>query len=296
METRESAEASLSSYLKRFTNNTDSVLSLWNEQCPRVRCERCHASRYLYCSECLSILIDTVHWPTAISSGSLRLPFALDVILADRRSSSTGIQLITVLRASESVNSGKFDPSNSENKAGEIKLPEEQVRLFDVELGDSLPCYETESEQTFLLFPCETSVSLSEAVRAGPIRRLVVLDCKWRKSSIRDHPSLKALRKVHLDNPPNESFYWRWHNKGAGMLSTVEAVYYAAWQMLGANKQEERKCLVELFWLFALQRDIIQKRYETGDLVNFERPIPFSKEGKESNRALRRQRQSDDFS
>ena len=294
METQESAEASLSSYLKQFTSNAGSVLSLWNEQCPRVRCERCHASRYLYCSDCLSILIDAVHWPTAISSGSLRLPFALDVFLADRRSSSTGVQLITLLRASESVNLGKSDPANSENKSGELKLPLQQVRLFDVEFGDSLPSYENESDQTFLLFPCDTSVSLSETVQAGPIRRLVVLDCKWRKSSIRDHPCLKVLRKVHLDNPPNESFYWRWHNKGAGMLSTIEAVYYAAWQILEAKKQEGKQILVELFWLFALQRDIIQKRYETGDLVNFERPIPFSKEGKESNRVLRRQRQTDD--
>jgi DTW domain-containing protein YfiP len=125
--------------------------------------------------------------------------------------------------------------------------------------------------------------------------RLVVLDCKWARRSIRLHPSIARLPRVHLDDPPAESYYWRWHNSGEGMLSTVEAVYYAAWQV-GAElrwQQDRLEDLAALFWLFRHQRDAIRNWYEHGDGRYHPAPLPFTEAGKEFNRTKHKCRSSD---
>jgi len=223
---------------------------------------------------------------------------------------------------------------------GEVDSPS-VVRLFDVETDD-LPDYRGE-HGTFLLFPDETAVPLSSVVLSSgrsvkggttatattgdplaivgcPIRRLVVLDCKWRRTVSRLHPNLAGVPRVRLDtastgDPDSASsprtFFWRWHNSGDGCLSTIEAVYYAAWQVLqvvnGGNaidssgdvdnsdaQQQTQKFrlyetddLVHMLWLFALQRNAIRRSYESGRGKDHGAPVPFSEEGKEYHRSLR---------
>ena len=136
---------------------------------------------------------------------------------------------------------------------------------------------------------------------SNKIKKLVVLDCKWSKTSaIKFQSNLMNLPKVHLSNPPTQSLFWRWHNSGKGMLSTMEAIYYAAYEvvmveLMSSNLQDDdneksnnqqRRLLDNLkyiMWLFALQRSIITQRSKEEKRIT-----PFSHEGKEQQRKLRR--------
>jgi DTW domain-containing protein YfiP len=240
----------------------------------RVRCQTCNASRSLYCPDCYKILVPKDFWPKAICDGSLRLPFDVDIILNDRRTASTGVQVATVLSASEE--------SQSEKSAS-------HWRLFDQELNEEIPDYKMESN-TFLLFPGKSSRPISLVARDSTIRRVVVLDSRWSKAKLSMYPSLLDLPCVHLDSQPNHSYYWRWHNAGEGMLSTVEAIYFSAWEVAKAQgwEDDERKNLKNLLWLFGLQREVIRRMYEKdgGEILPVH--LPFSQDGKEMQRARRR--------
>lgn len=216
------------------------------------------------------------------------------------------------------------------------------VKLYDLNRGDTLPQHgpgvstveRKNGEGTYVLFPQEgKSVPISSV--AHKIKRLVVLDIKWSRSYnvqlfSADHhkilvsrPSeggagksynplapLKDLPFVHLEYPPQNSNFWRWHNRGAGMLSTLEAIYFAAREASVALQQQQDigegvkdtdnccssvqqniaeeldndKSFIDILWLFALQRSIIQKKsIEEG------RPVAFSEEAKAMARALRKQ-------
>jgi len=223
------------------------------------------------------------------------------------------------------------------------------VTLYDLNRGDSLPKYsnpqadentktddnETSNEGTYVLFPQEgRSVPISRV--ANKIKRLVVLDIKWTRSynvklfsadhhkiniQQRSHSGgakkynplspLNDLPFVHLEFPPLKSNFWRWHNRGDGMLSTIEAIYFAAREVSVALEQgtrnfgedetvddtnrqqtfnlclthdDEEEGFVDILWLFALQRSIIQERN-----VQEGRPVAFSEEAKALARSLRQQ-------
>ena len=74
------------------------------------------------------------------------------------------------------------------------------------------------------------------------------------------------------------------------MLSTVEALYFAAWQV-AEQKQwslQERRPLVNLLWVFGVQRALIRRQYETGRTTHSVIPyLPFTEDGKECARKLR---------
>jgi hypothetical protein len=150
-----------------------------------------------------------------------------------------------------------------------------QVSLMDVKRGDPIPDYST-TAQTYLLFPSLDSVTMSSV---NDISTLVVLDCKWTKTSL-SSSSLSHLPRVHLSSPPLESHFWRSHTAGEKCLSTIEAIYYAA---LERDHNDE---FINLLWLFALQRAAIQARGLWKDRKDF----PFTQVGKEEQRAYRRQK------
>jgi hypothetical protein len=156
------------------------------------------------------------------------------------------------------------------------------------------------SDGTYILFPQKgKSVPISSV--AHKLKRLVVLDIKWSKLSLitTNNPNLSRLPMVHLDSPPKESHFWRWHNAGDGMLSTAEAIYYAALEVSAASvssrqmgwTDDMRDRMIDVLWLFALQRSIIGHRNSEAGI-----PVAYSKEGKARQVAARRRKDQKDQS
>ena len=240
------------------------------------------------------------------------------------------------------------------------------VNLYDLNREDTiLPRHNKET--TFVLFPQEGK-SVPIHTVADKIEKLIILDIKWTRSANallfsnnknknnkppggdchkttsrnnnddENNPllsSLGELQFVHLEFPPHKSHFWRWHNRGDGMLSTIEAVYFAAREVSvalqiqkrqiqdiiidktnneyddndndndnkGNNNQlsrhhredldenddesvdhHQQRCgFVNILWLFALQRSIIEERS-----IQEGRPVAFSEEAKSIARALRK--------
>jgi hypothetical protein len=216
----------------------------------RIKC--CGSARALFCFECCRILEPTsAELPSCIRDGSLKLPFDLHILLDDKRATATGLHAMALL--------GK-----------------EQVSLTDIQRDEPDIFIEKYRDcgQTYVLFPAEDSVPISSV---KDISTLVVLDCKWTRTA--PTKSLATgLPRVHLSNPPTHSHFWRSHTAQQGYLSTIEAIYYAALEVDPSNSN-----LIHLLWLFARQRAAIQAQ---GPWKG--RSMPFTEDGKEAMRALRR--------
>ena len=180
----------------------------------------------------------------------------------------------------------------SASRANATHSPSPRSRLIDREVFENIISYETEFDEpnTFLLFPGGNSKPLSSVARTRTIDRLIVLDCRWNHSSVRLHPYLRNFQRVHLDSSFKQSYYWRWHSAGEGMISTVEAIYLSAWEVALAKGWDalERKRLVYLLWLFGLQREHIRRKYEQCGGTRLAIHLPFTEDGKERQREMRR--------
>jgi len=307
-------------------------------------------SKALYCTDCSRLLIPRDQWPLAIQNGQLDLPFYLDILLSDKRRSSSGFHALVLYRASRQGGydydghrrghghghgHGHCDGGGGEtnDSCSNQQRQEDKVRLFDLEKGDALPNYhhhhhdnddvnddndnallEYPKGKTFVLFPSKTSVPISTV--ADKIHRLIVLDSKWTKtnsciqtsssstgaSSSSNSSNISSLPHVHLDHPPTESFYWRWHNAGPGRISTMEAIYFAILEVMmcknssndnnssddndddeNSGNDKKKLCCLEWMWLFGIQRAATAK-----GALQRGKPLPFSSKGKQVQRELRR--------
>ena len=261
----------------------------------------CGTSQSLYCKECCRLLVPTHSLPVPVSrrkksiSEGLNLPFNLHIILDDRRGSATGLHAVALLDEDECIETDVTDdnPANHMN----------EVKLIDLARGDEMPKYQhmDEATTTFFLFPSPGESIPLESV-ASKVETLIVLDCKWTKRGmIRKSEDLSSLQKVHISSPPQESYYWRWHNAGKGMLSTIEAIFYAAFEVsqqkllesnptleMNSNDNEltqDRNNLIHLLWLFGHQRAATFNAAHNEGV-----PAPCSDEGKAMQRALRKQK------
>ncbi len=286
----------------------------------RVVC--CETSRSLYCQRCCRLLVPDHLLPAPISrrrrrggkgesmepsdrsERPLNLPFNLHIILDDRRGSATGLHAVALMNGTEEVmgTNRTCIESRSGDRAGE-RAPIDSFELGSVKLvdlaTDELPKYRGCDDSTFLLFP-SPGESLPLEVVASKLRTLVVLDCKWTQSKVcRADENLSSLQKVHLTSPPEKSFFWRWHNAGPGMLSSIEAIYYAAievmrikhkclldaGQMSQLDSLNDQSNLIHLLWLFGHQRGATIKSAQNAGI-----PAPCTDEGKEMQRAMREQK------
>lgn len=275
-----------------------SEILLQKPEYPRKWC--CGTSRSLYCSECGKLLIEKELWPKPLQLGQLQLPFDLDVILSDRRRAATGFHAFVLIQASRNSKGNDHTTEecgfiqsisdSSENEDASIKntfsTVDDNVRVFDIKNGASLPSYQDDGE-VFVLFPSKTSKPLSSV--STRVRRLIVLDCKWTKVGTQQHiKEISHLPQVHLDESmiPSASYFWRWHNAGSNCISTLEAIYYAT-LVVSKESTSLTNCnqdkLIHLMWLFGIQRALTSYAAEKRG-----KEKPFSKEGKEQQRSLRR--------
>ena len=301
------AEERVKNYLDSFISSSSPTV----KQFPRVSC--CKPSQSLYCKECCQLLLSKTELPFERP----KLPFNLHLILDDRRGSSTGIHAIALVSKEEHVYQIQHKQARNEpieNTSHHDLLG--TTTLTDVEkldptdqseiLEDALKNYDETSNSedgssTYFLFPCPgESIPLEEV--STKVKNLIVLDCKWTKSGVwRRSERLRRIQKVHLSNPPRESHFWRWHNAGPGMISTIEAIYYASLevyqcrykQLLHSSSPQllideclkDETNLIHLLWLFAQQRlATMEKAKEEG------KAAPCCEDGKELQRALRRRK------
>eukprot|EP00592_Proboscia_alata_P011498 CAMPEP_0194387016 /NCGR_PEP_ID=MMETSP0174-20130528/89633_1 /TAXON_ID=216777 /ORGANISM="Proboscia alata, Strain PI-D3" /LENGTH=256 /DNA_ID=CAMNT_0039176731 /DNA_START=284 /DNA_END=1054 /DNA_ORIENTATION=+ len=201
--------------------------------------------------------------------------------------------------------------SSSDTNGVEDKLKKEEVRLIDIARGEALPSYANDGMNgTYLLFPVKGESVPLETV-AHKIHRLVALDCKWTQPGLnQSRASLSKLPKVHLTNPPSQSQFWRWHNAGDGMLSTIEAIFYASLEVKIAQIEDEKQStdmknlqeencslesqdlddkhnraitsLLPILYLFGVQRAVAAR-----DAIKSGRKIPWSNEAKLEQNLLR---------
>lgn len=226
----------------------------------------------------------------------ITLPFHLHIILDDRRGSATGLHAVALMNGQLDNNIITKDHVACTQSC--VPLKSDSVMLIDL-ATDKMPKYQDSDGSTFLLFPSPgESVPLAHV--ASKVRTLVVLDCKWTKSKIcRQDKDLLSLQKVHLSSPPQQSAYWRWHNAGPCMLSTIEAIYYAAIEVMQkkheyllekgeisiSDSENDQNNLIHLLWLFGHQRAATFKSAQTAGI-----PAPCTDEGKEKQRAMRKQK------
>lgn len=247
------------------------------------------------------MLIPPEEWPPSIRNfRDLELPFAMDIILGrkERRNSSSGIQMMAICHMMKcsatprNINATEVDDNYNEPQGARFCEQGgawwKDGGFYDLNRGESVPSYPTDSKPiTFVLFPSKKSVPISSV--ADKIQRLVIMDVKWTRSGIVDlNPSLSSLTAVHLEYPPKQSQFWRWHNNGEGMLSTMEAIYFAAMEISAARgwPQKKREKIIDIMWLFALQRRaIIHQRLRESEETT--EPMPFSVEGKRQQRDFR---------
>jgi tRNA-uridine aminocarboxypropyltransferase len=126
-----------------------------------------------------------------------------------------------------------------------------------------------------VLFPAEHSVPLSDPsiIRLLPsIDRCVVIESTWQKAGAvyRDERfGIYALPAVHLES--YESTYWRYQEMGRQFLSTIEAIFHLASELLNSEKQTGRtdrrdamqgSNLDDLMYLYALRHQRVHRRYD----------------------------------
>mmetsp|Transcript_78 Transcript_78/g.116 ORF Transcript_78/g.116 Transcript_78/m.116 type:complete len:405 (-) Transcript_78:476-1690(-) len=300
----------------------------------RIAC--CNSSQSLYCKECFRLLVPDQSLPIPISSRKriisensklddhcsegrpLKLPFNLHIILDDRRGSATGLHAVALLNEKRGIeekcagsnycedrDSSRTDSNdhNTNTNSSSDSSNLGSVKLIDLANDDEIPTYRLGDATTFLLFPSPGESVPLESV-AAEVETLVVLDCKWTKNKrfFRKNQELSTLQKVHLSSPPQKSYYWRWHNAGPGMMSTIEAIFYAAFEasqkkyqrllesnqishMNSNNHLIDQNNLIHLLWLFGHQRAATFKAAQ-----NEGAPAPSSDEGKEMQREMRKQK------
>lgn len=258
-------EESVKRYLESFLSNDIDRSHDNGMPKTRNRVVCCGCSQSLYCSYCCRMLLEEEELPKSVREKSIQLPFEVLVLLTDLRNKATGVHSAALC-------------SN------------EQVKVLEPGVddcwysGDSIHDFIDDTvDTTFLLFPAEDSIPLVDV--ASKIKKIIVLDCKWTRTANSGKllPEISKFQKVHLSAPPKESYYWRWHNEGEGMLSTIEAIFYSSWEVWEFRKKDQDHDLIHLLYIFGIQRALSGLKAARAG-----KPYPFSREGKEERRSQRR--------
>lgn len=123
----------------------------------------CNTSRSIYCPECYRVLVPQDDWPATFKDlDGLDLPFQMDIILGrkERRNSSSGIQMMAICNMMQQLSAKREDATTdktscrNESQALKSNLWWDNIRLYDVNRGETVPSFPTAS--TFVLFPSKT--------------------------------------------------------------------------------------------------------------------------------------------
>jgi DTW domain-containing protein YfiP len=140
----------------------------------------------------------------------------------------------------------------------------DDVTITQVADVTGLSALKFDPADTLLVFPSDDAVPCQEIMPGlSAFKRLVLVDTSWQKTkSFVAHPSLAKLKRVQLQNPPKASFFWRWHDKGANCISTIEALLYILIEYADAitGSATEDCSELQLLYFFAMQSKAIAKQ------------------------------------
>jgi len=168
-------------------------------------------------------------------------------------------------------------------------LAREDVELHEADVKDSgttaiFPRH-FDTQRTLLLFPTPNAKPISE-YPTDSFDSIIVIDGTWRQANalLRDN-YWQQFRAVTI--PDRKTSFWRYQNKSASYLATIEAIYYMYHDAIQAQidkteaqiaKDNLKETLVQLdnlLFFFAHNMDIINK--EHGDKAVIDRPYSLQR-------------------
>ena len=193
---------------------------------PRLPCPRCSTGQPFYCTRCYCL----VHPLASSAVPRVSLPFQLHIVVHPRfdRSKSTALHCRLLCAGDDvAVHEWPHTPPWSDADAPYVMWPDEHA--VDV-------AHLTTSDNT-----------------TPPTRRpcVVLLEGTWEQAAaMRRSKRLAHLPSVRLSDARTR--FWRWQDRGASHLSSVEAVYQTAVQWQAAEQTRTPHEFNNLLWLFAL--------------------------------------------
>jgi hypothetical protein len=213
----------------------------------RTRCSGCGRSQRWYCSRC-EMWMDNV--PEAHRQ-PLTLPFQLTVIVRDAIEDSTGIHaaaLATPVVVRHFPHGLRNDVATTGSDEPWIRFDASSVVLYPspgsmtvAELVEEL-CHTAEASRVAgAAEAAESEREMPSQPRPTPLCTIIVVDSKWHNDgAVLEHPSIRGLRRVRLEYPPDTSRIWRSHARAtAGCLSTIEALYCFAREFTSCSRRRQ---------------------------------------------------------
>ena len=201
---------------------------------PRLPCPSCSTAQRFYCGRCYRV----VHPLAAAVVPRVSLPFQLHIVLHPR-----------------------FDRSKSTALHCRLLCPTDDVTVHD---WPRLPRWNEAA--TFVMWPDEQATDVSQLVidvqssSRSTTRDLtcrterpavVLLEGTWEQATeMRRAARLACLPSIRPSQ--THTSFWRWQDRGAAHLSSIEAVYQVAVQWSRAQQVPLDNDLDNLLWLFAL--------------------------------------------
>lgn len=168
------------------------TLRAWTRQ----PCPSCKRSYKFFCPICFVPL----GAPEGVTVPSLALPVQIHVWFQDKIKKSTAPH-------------------------AKVLAPKDvQIIPFPITEDNSIPSTYT-FENTVVVYPTPEAETLDKLPRETleGIQNMVFIDSPWQKAPvILQDPALAGLRCVKLATPPHHSKFWRYHQAGAGCVSTIE--------------------------------------------------------------------------
>ena len=206
---------------------------------PRLPCPSCSTTQPFYCLRCYC----GVHPLAAAVVPRVSLPFQLHIVLHPRfdRSKSTALHCRLLCAPSDDVTLHIWPhvPQWS-HTATYVLWPEPQA----VDVSE------------LVLEPPSSPSATRSATLPGQRPCVVLLEATWQQAAeMRCSTPLASLPSIRLSQ--SRTSFWRWQDKGAAHLSSIEAVHQTAVQWPAAQQPQVTVTTCQsdydnLLWLFAL--------------------------------------------
>ena len=194
----------------------------------RSECTVCHKSRRFFCYDCEKPLLDINRIP------KVALPVTLHIVRhsGEKKSKSSVIPLKMV--------------------------SPEHVSLYSFHRSATASLPNVSSDDTVILYPSDDSLEVDQ-IDWSPIKNILVVDSTWTQTrEVLGILQSDKYRKVRLSNL-YETKFWRYQNKPASCLATVEAIYLVLRDAFESFPGQ----FDDLLWFYAFNHRLIREAEST---------------------------------